>query len=117
MFTGYHAPHRGVQRHDVASGEVKVLDTTSTHLGRRASAAPSSPVPSPRKGHRFHRVLALAGGVLQRLHRDPSPARPRRTALPEHTRSNGSSVLEVPRFSQLHVASLSYICQELDYPF
>src|SRR6266702_4684079 len=99
MFTGYRAPHRGAPRHDDVSGEVKVLDTTSPHLRRRASGALSSPVPSVQKGPRSHRVLAPAGGVLQQLHRDPSPARPRRTALAERTRSNGSSVLEVPRFS------------------
>src|SRR2546429_9764620 len=101
MFTGYRAPHRGVRRHDGASGEVKALDTTSPHLRRRASGALSSPVPSVQKGPRSHRVLAPAGGGLQRLHRDPSPARPPRTALPERTRPNGSSILEVPRFSKL----------------
>src|SRR6266566_8953737 len=42
MFTGYHAPHRGVQRHDVASGEVKVLDTSSTHLGLTACSSARS---------------------------------------------------------------------------
>src|SRR6266576_3427745 len=99
MFTGYRAPHRGVQRHDGASGELKALDTTSPHLRRRASGALSSPVPSVQKAPRSHRVLAPAGGVLQRLHRDLSPARPRRTALLERTRLNGSSVLEVLRFS------------------
>src|SRR5215470_10411548 len=99
MFTGYHAPQRGVQARDVASEEVEGWDITKDRLRHRALVDLSSPVrPAPR-GHRAHRPFVPAGGVLRQLHRDPSPAPPRRSEPSERTRLNGSLTPEDLRFS------------------
>jgi len=111
MFTACRAPPRGVWRHAAVSGVVIVSDTVPDHSRRRASAVLSSPVPSGRKGHRSRGVFAPVGGVLRHLRRDPSPTRSHRTATPGHTRSNGSSVPEVPRFSSLQCRFIKLHCQ------
>jgi hypothetical protein len=72
---------------------MEVSDSTP-HLSRhRASAAPPRHCHQA-KGRRADPSVAPAGRVLQPLPRDPSPACPRRTGLPERTRANGSSVPE-----------------------